>query len=93
MDDVQFDGLLGTCDETAILEFFFLLEGIEYTSETVANDIGISTAKANKILKKFAKYKFLNEKTHNKKITYTLNKDSIIFKNLKQINDFIVKEM
>lgn len=93
MEDVQFDGIFGKCDETAILEHFFLLEGIYYDAETVAGDVGISVAKTTKILKKFTKYNFLNGKKSGNKIIYSLNKDSIIFKNLKNINDYIIKEM
>lgn len=80
-----FVGVFGSCDESEVLEHIIPLEEVEITISDLANDIGITKIKTQKIVKRLVQYNILKEKKRGEEIFYLLNTESILFKALKVI--------
>ncbi len=87
-----FEGLLGNNCELRMLEYLLPLQGIDFSIDELAEEVGVSILKTTRIIKKFVEWEILIPRTIID-TTYSINHESPIVKSIEQFNNLLIENI
>lgn len=85
-----FEGLLGNNCELRILEYLLPLQGIEFSIDELAEEVGVSIVTTTRIIKKFVEWGVLKSPRVG---NYSINHESPIVKSIEQFNNVLIENI
>lgn len=85
-----FEGLLGNNCELRMLEYLLPLDGIEFNTAELAEEVGVSKVTATRVIKKFVEWGVLKSIGN---AGYGINHESPIVKSVEQFNNVLIENI
>lgn len=85
-----FEGLLGNNCELRMLEYLLPLEGIEFNTAELAEEVRVSKVTATRVIKKFVEWGVLKSIGN---AGYSINRESPVVKSVEQFNNVLIENI